>query len=99
MVKSRKRALQIVLLLGVLTSPFRLLAQDPETLPIPEEILPVPSMEEISKRWGPNDTVVVPAIWYRNEVVNYKEMPMAWISKLPPKELAQFIEEWTRLHV
>jgi hypothetical protein len=93
----RKSLLQTLLLFGVAVLPFRLFAQDPEVLPIPEEILPVPSMEEIAKRWGPNDTLVVPAIWYHNEVVNYKEMPMAWISKLPPKELAKFIEEWTRL--
>ncbi len=91
----RKNRLRNLLLFGVLFLPFRLLAQEPEVMP--EEVLPVPSMEEIARRWGPNDTVVVPAIWYRNEVVNYKEMPMAWISKLPPKELAQFIEEWTRL--
>jgi hypothetical protein len=81
--------------LAMLALPFFALAQDPE--PEPLEPLPVPSMEEIMKRWGPHDTVVVPAIWYRNEVVNYKEMPNAWISKLPPKELAQFIEEWTKL--
>lgn len=61
------------------------------------KVLPVPSMDEIAKRWGPNDTVLVPAIWYRNEVLNYKEMDMVWSTKMSPKELAKFIEEWTRL--
>lgn len=53
--------------------------------------------EEHMKKWGPNDTIYLPAIWYRNEVVNYKEMEMAWVSRMPPKELARYIEEWTRL--
>lgn len=61
------------------------------------KVLPVPSMDEIAKRWGPNDTVWVPAIWYHNEVLNYKEMDMVWSTKMSPKELAKFIEEWTRL--
>lgn len=61
------------------------------------KVLPVPSMDEIAKRWGPNDTVLVPAIWYRNEVLNYKEMDMVWSTKMSPKELAKFIEEWSRL--
>lgn len=59
--------------------------------------LPFPTMEERMKKWGPNDTIVVPAVWYQNEIVNYKEMEMAWVSKMPPKELARYIEEWTRL--
>jgi hypothetical protein len=60
-------------------------------------VLPVPSMEEIAKRWGPNDTVYVDAIWYRNEVMSFKELPMVWVSKLSPEKLAKWIEEWTRL--
>jgi hypothetical protein len=54
-------------------------------------------MKEQRKKWGPNDTVLVPAILYKNEIVNYKEEPMIWVSKLPPDKLAKFIEEWTRL--
>jgi hypothetical protein len=91
----RSWLLKMAIPFAVWAMPFIVNAQEPE--PEPMETLPVPSMEEIMKRWGPNDTVVVPAIWYRNEVVNYKEMPNAWISKLPPNELARFIEEWTRL--
>jgi hypothetical protein len=67
----------------------------PDSIPVENPTLP--SMEERMKKWGPYDTIVVPAVWYQNEIVNYKEMPMAWISKMPPAELARFIEEWTRL--
>ncbi len=55
------------------------------------------AMKEQAKKWGPNDTVVVPAIYYHSEIVNYKEMEMFWVSKLPPGKLAKYIEEWTRL--
>ncbi len=54
-------------------------------------------MKEQEKKWGPNDTIVVPAVWYHNEIVNYKEMETVWISKLPPARLAKYIQEWTRL--
>lgn len=55
------------------------------------------AMKEQAKKWGPNDTVLVPAIFYHNEIINFKEMEMAWVSKLSPDQLAKFIEEWTRL--
>lgn len=54
-------------------------------------------MKEQRKKWGPNDTIIVPAILYNNEIINYKEEPMIWVSKLSPDKLAKFIEEWTRL--
>jgi hypothetical protein len=54
-------------------------------------------MKEQRKKWGPNDTILVPAIFYQNEIVNYKEEEMVWISKLSADKLAKFIEEWTRL--
>jgi hypothetical protein len=55
------------------------------------------AMKEQPKKWGPNDTILVPAIFYQNEITNYKEMEMAWVSNLAPEKLAKFIEEWTRL--
>jgi hypothetical protein len=55
------------------------------------------AMKEQAKKWGPNDTVTVPAIFYHNEIVNFKEMEMAWVSNLSPEKLAKFIDEWTRL--
>lgn len=55
------------------------------------------AMKLQEQKWGPNDTVLVPAIFYHNEIVNYKEMDMAWISKMPPNKLAKYIKEWNRL--
>lgn len=54
-------------------------------------------MKEQRKKWGPNDTIYLPAILYQNEIVGYKEMEMAWVSNMSPEKLAKFIEEWTRL--
>jgi Domain of unknown function (DUF4294) len=69
-------------------------------LPIPaidSNELALQYMKQQRKKWGPNDTIVVPAVFYQNEIINYKEMEMVWISKLPPDKLAKYIEEWTRL--
>jgi len=68
--------------------------------PVPESadsIPPMPSFAERSKNWGPNDTILVNAIWYRQEMQSYKEEGMVWVSKLPPKKLEKLIAEWTRL--
>lgn len=58
---------------------------------------PLPPLSERMKNWGPNDTIIIPAIWYEREIVGYKELEMAWVSKLSPDKLKKFIEEWTRL--
>lgn len=64
----------------------------------PEDTLPpMPSYAERSKKWGPNDTIIVDAIWYQQEMQSYKEEEMVWVSKLPPKKLEKLIAEWTRL--
>jgi hypothetical protein len=62
-----------------------------------DTIAPVPPMSERAKKWGPNDTIIVSAIWYQNELLPYKELEMAWVSSMPPDKLAKWIEEWTRL--
>ena len=62
-----------------------------------DSIPPMPSFLERSKNWGPNDTVIVGAIWYQREMLSYKEEPMVWVSKLSGKKLAKYMEEWTRL--
>jgi hypothetical protein len=49
------------------------------------------------KKWGPNDTLVVPAIIYEGESLPYKEMEMVFVSNLPPDKLAKYLEEWSRL--
>ncbi len=48
-------------------------------------------------KWGPNDTLIVPAIIYEGESLPYKEMEMVWVSNMSPEKLAKFIEEWSRL--
>lgn len=62
-----------------------------------DTIPPMPSYAERSKKWGPNDTIITDAMWYQREMMTYKEEPMVWISKLPPKKLERYIEEWNRL--
>jgi len=54
-------------------------------------------MKEQRKKWGPNDTILVPAVWFQGEIVNYKEMEMVWVGDLSGAKLAKYIEEWTRL--
>ena len=82
----------------LLLSGGRLLAQIDLPIPIADSTsYALELMKEQRKKWGPNDTINVPAIFYQNEIVNYKEQEMAWVSNLSPAKLAKFIEEWTRL--
>jgi hypothetical protein len=62
-----------------------------------DTIPPMPSYEERAKKWGPNDTIIVDAIWYLREMLSYKEEPMVWVSKLSGKKLAKYMEDWARL--
>jgi hypothetical protein len=80
-------------------STLQTFAQDPVTPVVvnTDTIPPMPSFAERSKKWGPNDTIMVGAIWYEREMLPYKEEPMVWISKLSGKKLAKYMEEWTRL--
>src|SRR5215468_6120675 len=50
-----------------------------------------------SGKWGPNDTLIVPAIIYEGESLPYKELEMVWVSNMPPDKLAKYVEEWSRL--
>ena len=50
-----------------------------------------------SAKWGPNDTIIVPAIVYNGELMPYSELPMVFISKLPPNKLAKVIAAYNRL--
>ena len=67
--------------------------------PEPEDsIAPLPSFAERSQKWGPNDTIVVSAIWYRNEMMPYQELGMVWVgNKMSGKKMQKYIDEWTRL--
>jgi len=81
---------------GILFQNF-LIGQQYPSFPETDSIKPIPPLEEIMKRWGPNDTVLVPAIWYRNEIMSYREEDMVWISNLSPEQLSKHIKAWNRL--
>ncbi|MBC7949335.1 MAG: DUF4294 domain-containing protein [Chitinophagaceae bacterium] len=57
----------------------------------------MPSYAERARKWGPNDTILVGAIWFQQEMLPYKEESMVWVSKLTGKKLEKYMEEWTRL--
>lgn len=48
-------------------------------------------------KWGPNDTIMVPAIYYNGEWMPYGEMEMVYISKLPSDKLAKVLDAYNRL--
>lgn len=48
-------------------------------------------------KWGVNDTIMVPAIYYNGEWMPYGEMEMVYVSKLPPDKLAKVLEAYNRL--
>ncbi len=47
--------------------------------------------------FGPNDSIVVPAVDYDGEKLSYKDLPMVYVSNLSEKALAKYLEEWNRL--
>jgi Domain of unknown function (DUF4294) len=98
MIRSKfHKSITIVTLVFILFISTRLAAQVVPEGPPPDTIPPMPSYEERAKNWGPNDTIMVGAIWYERQMLSYKEEPMVWISKLSGEKLAKFMEEWTRL--
>ena len=48
-------------------------------------------------KFGPHDTIIVPAIIYNGELMPYSELEMVYISNLPPDKLAKVLEEYNRL--
>jgi len=56
---------------------------------------PPPPIDE--SKWGLNDTIITGAIYYVNEWMPYKELEMAWATKMSEKKLAKYLEEWNRL--
>lgn len=86
--------LGLLCLLGSVSGVFAQTGPEPDPA---DTIPPMPSFEERSKKWGPNDTIIVDAIWYNREMHSYREEPNVWISKLPPHQLEKYIAEWTRL--
>ena len=63
-----------------------------------DSLRPSPSLAVRSKNWGANDTIIVSAIWYQNEMMPYKELEMVWVgNNLSGKKMEKYISEWTRL--
>jgi Domain of unknown function (DUF4294) len=92
-----KKQFKLLLLLLIATG-NQLFAQIELPPPVVDSTeLALQYMKEQRKKWGPNDSIIIPAIFYNNEIVGYKEESMVWVSKLSPEKLAKFIEEWTRL--
>lgn len=48
-------------------------------------------------RWGKNDTIVVPTIFYDGEWIPYSEMEMVYVSNVSPEKLAKILQEYNRL--
>src|SRR6187431_1655962 len=74
-----------------------LFSQTNTTIQTDSSTLPIPSYAERSKKWGPNDTIITSAIWYKNEMLSYKEEEMVWVGKLDGRQLEKYKAEWTRL--
>jgi hypothetical protein len=53
--------------------------------------------DTLSTHYGANDTIPAQIIYYEGQRMTYKELEMVYVSKLPPDELAKYIEKWTRL--
>ena len=62
-----------------------------------DTIPPMPTFHERAAKWGPNDTIIVGAIWYGCEMLSFKEEENVWVSNLSPEKLAKYKQEWTRL--
>jgi hypothetical protein len=48
-------------------------------------------------KFGPNDTIVVKAIFYDNEWMPYGELPIVYVSNVSPEKLAKAVAEYNRL--
>ena len=47
--------------------------------------------------FGPNDTILVPAIYYDNQWMPYGEMEMVYVSNVSYKKMVKILEEYNRL--
>lgn len=91
------RIVRVALWLCIFIAGQQLKAQITVPEAAPDTIPPMPSYAERAKKWGPNDTIFVAAIWYQREMLSYKEEEMIWVSNLSPEKLAKYKAEWTRL--
>lgn len=93
---SLKYGISLSLALILFTS-SKTIAQIEPSVARTDTLASIPPLSERAKKWGPNDTIIVSAIWYQNELLPYKEMENVWISNLSPDKLAKYVAEWTRL--
>lgn len=92
-----KYLVPIIMLLLLLLAKNPSFAQIDPPVANTDTIPPIPSIAQRAKNWGPNDTLIVSAIWYHNEMLPYKEMENVWVSNMSEKKLAKFVQEWNRL--
>jgi len=93
-----KKALSYRLLTGLVFLCFSFLSFG-QTEQTGDSVMGPPPPIDRSK-WGPNDTIITPAIYMWgewSEWMSYRENEMVWISKMSDKELEKYIREWTRL--
>ena len=88
---------RLLILLCLLCTGSLLSAQVTPVVADTDTIPPIPSYTERAKKWGPNDTIMVDAIWYQREMLSFKEEGMVWVSNLSEKQLQKYIAEWSRL--
>ncbi len=69
-----KYRISFAILLVLTLAGFSSFAQIDPPVANTDTIPPIPSVAERAKNWGPNDTLIVSAIWYHNEMLPYKEM-------------------------
>lgn len=55
------------------------------------------SLTDPSAKWGLHDTITVRAVVYNCEQMPYSDLPMVYVSKLPPEKLAKVIAAYNRL--
>jgi hypothetical protein len=72
-------------------------AQITPTVAQTDTIPPTPPVADRAKKWGANDTLIVAAIWYQNEMMPYKELGMVWVGNMSAKKMDKYVAEWTRL--
>lgn len=97
-VSKQKSLAPLITLVWSLSVSILCVGQESNSPVVPvDTIKPIPPLLERMKRWGPNDTILVPAIWYRNEILSFQENEMAWVSNLSPDQLKKIKDSWNRL--
>jgi hypothetical protein len=91
------RSLRLVLFIIAVAAAANSFAQNSSDTTAPKYRDNPPTIEERSKNWGANDTMIVSAIWYEGQLLPYKEIEMAWVSNMSPRKFERYKQEWNRL--